>query len=96
MQYPVAERPATAVVTLDPKRQVRQVRTEIQFTSVRPKNKSEKNWAWFKKESGTVAGFKKGSGTVAGFKKGSGTVAGTARRVLRTTVPDPFLNRYGP
>ena len=27
-----------------------------------------------------------------GFKKGSGTVAGTARRVLRTTVPDPFLN----
>ena len=26
------------------------------------------------------------------FKKGSGTVAGTARRVLRTTVPDPFLN----
>ncbi len=24
-------------------------------------------------------------------KKGSGTVAGTARRVLRTTVPDPFL-----
>ena len=28
----------------------------------------------------------------AWFKKGSGTVAGTARRVLRTTVPDPFLN----
>ncbi len=28
-----------------------------------------------------------------GIKKGSGTVAGTARRVLRTTVPDPFLNR---
>ena len=27
-----------------------------------------------------------------GFKKGSGTVAGTAHRVLRTTVPDPFLN----
>jgi len=26
------------------------------------------------------------------FKKGSGTVAGTARRVLRTTAPDPFLN----
>jgi len=26
------------------------------------------------------------------FKKGSGTVAGTARRVLRTTVPDRFLN----
>jgi len=26
------------------------------------------------------------------FKKGSGTVAGTAQRVLRTTVPDPFLN----
>ena len=26
----------------------------------------------------------------AWFKKGSGTVAGTARRVLRTTVPDPF------
>jgi hypothetical protein len=25
-------------------------------------------------------------------KKGSGTVAGTARRVLRTTVPDPFFN----
>ena len=24
------------------------------------------------------------------FQKGSGTVAGTARRVLRTTVPDPF------
>src|SRR5262249_48079341 len=24
-------------------------------------------------------------------KKGSGTVAGTARRVLRTTVPDPFF-----
>ena len=30
------------------------------------------------------------------FKKGSGTVAGTARRVLRTTVPDPFLNRGWP
>jgi len=29
---------------------------------------------------------------VTWFKKGSGTVAGTARRVLRTTVPDPFLN----
>ena len=29
---------------------------------------------------------------MAWFKKGSGTVAGTARRVLRTTVPDPFLN----
>jgi len=29
---------------------------------------------------------------LAGFKKGSGTVAGTARGVLRTTVPDPFLN----
>ena len=28
----------------------------------------------------------------AWFKKGSGTVAGTARKVLRTTVPDPFLN----
>ena len=28
----------------------------------------------------------------AWFKKGSGTVAGTARRVLRTTVPDPFLD----
>ena len=28
----------------------------------------------------------------AWFKKGSGTVAGTAHRVLRTTVPDPFLN----
>ena len=28
----------------------------------------------------------------AGLKKGSGTVAGTARRVLRKTVPDPFLN----
>ena len=27
------------------------------------------------------------------FKKGSGTVAGTARRVLRTSVPDPFLNQ---
>ena len=27
-----------------------------------------------------------------GSKKGSGTVAGTARRVLRTTVPDPFLD----
>src|SRR5260370_487306 len=27
-----------------------------------------------------------------GRKKGSGTVAGTARRVLRTTVPDRFLN----
>jgi cytochrome c oxidase assembly factor CtaG/ferredoxin len=26
-----------------------------------------------------------------GFKKGSGSVAGTARRVLCTTVPDPFL-----
>ena len=26
------------------------------------------------------------------FKKGSGTFAGTARRVLRTKVPDPFLN----
>jgi REP element-mobilizing transposase RayT len=25
-----------------------------------------------------------------GLEKGSGTVAGTARRVLRTTVPDPF------
>ena len=25
-------------------------------------------------------------------KKGSGTVAGTARRVLRTTVPDPFFS----
>jgi HEAT repeat protein len=31
----------------------------------------------------------------AWFKKGSGTVAGTARRVLRTTVPDPFLNHAG-
>jgi hypothetical protein len=29
------------------------------------------------------------------FKKGSGAVAGTARRVLRTTVPDPFLNHAG-
>ena len=29
---------------------------------------------------------------LAWFKKGSGTVAGTARRVLGTTVPDPFLN----
>jgi len=28
----------------------------------------------------------------AWFKKGSGIVAGTARRVLRTTIPDPFLN----
>ena len=28
----------------------------------------------------------------AWFKKESGTVAGTARGVLRTTVPDPFLN----
>ena len=28
----------------------------------------------------------------AWFKKRSGTVAGTAPRVLRTTVPDPFLN----
>ena len=28
----------------------------------------------------------------AWFKKGSGTVAGTAHWVLRTTVPDPFLN----
>jgi hypothetical protein len=28
----------------------------------------------------------------AWFKKGSGTFAGTARRVLRTKVPDPFLN----
>jgi len=27
-----------------------------------------------------------------GFEKGSGTVAETAHRVLRTTVPDPFLN----
>jgi hypothetical protein len=27
-----------------------------------------------------------------GSKKGPGTVAGTARRVLRTTVPDPFMN----
>ena len=32
------------------------------------------------------------SSAAPGFKKGSGTVAGTARRVLRTTVPDPFLN----
>ena len=30
--------------------------------------------------------------TEARFKKGSGTFAGTARRVLRTKVPDPFLN----
>jgi hypothetical protein len=30
---------------------------------------------------------------LARFKKGSGTVAGTAQRVLRTTVPDPFLNQ---
>jgi Transposase IS200 like len=33
------------------------------------------------------------------LEKGSGTVAGTARRVLRTTVPDPFSSRsqpYGP
>jgi hypothetical protein len=29
---------------------------------------------------------------LAWFKKGSGTVAGTARTVLCTTVPDPFLN----
>ena len=29
---------------------------------------------------------------LSGFKKGSGAVAGTDRRVLRTTVPDPFLN----
>jgi hypothetical protein len=29
----------------------------------------------------------------AWFKKVSGTVAGTARRVLRTTVPDTFLNQ---
>jgi hypothetical protein len=29
---------------------------------------------------------------LAWFKKVSGTVAGTARRVLRTTVPDTFLN----
>src|SRR5262249_37915500 len=29
----------------------------------------------------------------AWFKKGSGTVAGTARRVLGTTVPDPFLDQ---
>jgi type 1 glutamine amidotransferase/sugar phosphate isomerase/epimerase len=28
-------------------------------------------------------------------KKGSGAVAGTARRVLRTTVPDPFLDHAG-
>ena len=28
----------------------------------------------------------------AWFKKGSGTIARTARRVLRTKVPDPFLN----
>ncbi len=28
----------------------------------------------------------------AWFKEGSGTFAGTARRVLRTKVPDPFLN----
>ena len=26
------------------------------------------------------------------LKKGSGTFAGTARRVLRTKVPDPFFN----
>jgi hypothetical protein len=31
--------------------------------------------------------------TAAWFKKGSGTFAGTARRVLRTKVPDPFLNQ---
>ena len=34
-------------------------------------------------------------GEGAWFKKGSATVAGTARRVLRTTVPDPFLNQAG-
>ena len=33
-----------------------------------------------------------GLSMVRGFRKGSGTVAGTARRVLLTTVPDPFLN----
>ncbi len=33
---------------------------------------------------------------LAWFEKGSGTVAGTARRVLRTTVPDPFLNPANP
>jgi hypothetical protein len=32
----------------------------------------------------------------AWFKKGSGTFAGTARRVLRTKVPDPFLNPRSP
>ena len=40
---------------------------------------SARFWAWFKK--------------VSGVKKVSGTVAGTARRVLRTTVPDTFLNQ---
>jgi hypothetical protein len=29
---------------------------------------------------------------LAWFKKVSGTVSGTARRVLRKTVPDTFLN----
>ena len=29
--------------------------------------------------------------STAGFKKGSGPVAGTARRVPRTTEPEPFL-----
>ena len=36
-------------------------------------------------------GCHNGQASDNGSKKGSGTVAGTARRVLRTTVPDPFL-----
>ena len=32
----------------------------------------------------------------AWFKKGSGTFAGTAPRVLRTKVPDPYLNHVRP
>ena len=41
---------------------------------------------------GTRPWHPKCHGLVRLLKKGSGTVAGTARRVLRTTVPDPFFS----
>jgi len=49
--------------------------------------------AWFKVAADRVTFVGVALGLV---KKGSGTVAGTARRVLRTTVPDPFLNQASP
>jgi AmmeMemoRadiSam system radical SAM enzyme/AmmeMemoRadiSam system protein B/AmmeMemoRadiSam system protein A len=50
----------------------------------------------FDRRAGTWGSRRQPIRIAAWFKKGSGTVAGTARRVLRTTVPDPFLNHAGP